>query len=128
MPARSWLFVPGDSPRKMEKALGAGADALILDLEDSVAPEARAEARDRVAGFLDTVAAIPRFVRVNALATGLTAADVAATGGRADGFVLPKCEGADDLETLAGLTGGKPRGGRGISAAVRAGAMRCFSR
>ena len=53
MKLRSLLFVPGDRPDRMEKALGAGADALILDLEDAVAPAAKAEARKAVAAFLD---------------------------------------------------------------------------
>jgi citrate lyase subunit beta/citryl-CoA lyase len=49
---RSWLFVPGDTPAKIEKAGGVPADALILDLEDSVAPGRKAEARDYVAAAL----------------------------------------------------------------------------
>ena len=66
---RAYLFVPGDAPRKMDKALTAGADALILDLEDSVAPARKAEALTAVAAFLDARAAdtAPEFwVRVNA--------------------------------------------------------------
>lgn len=49
---RSWMFVPGDSPRKQARAAESGAEALILDLEDSVAPQAKAGARATVAGFL----------------------------------------------------------------------------
>ncbi|MEQ8737097.1 MAG: aldolase/citrate lyase family protein, partial [Hoeflea sp.] len=49
---RSLLFVPGDSPRKMEKAAGSGADALILDLEDSVSLSRKTEAREMVAQFV----------------------------------------------------------------------------
>lgn len=99
---RSWLFVPGDSPRKMDKALASGADALILDLEDSVAPEAKALARREVARFLDRPAPMPRHVRINALDSGLAEADIGATiaAGPA-GYVLPKCEGPDDIERLA---------------------------
>src|SRR4051794_34463536 len=52
MRLRSLLFVPGDRPERMEKALGLGADALILDLEDSVAPPAKPQARREVAAFL----------------------------------------------------------------------------
>lgn len=101
---RSWLFVPGDSPRKMRRAAASGADALILDLEDSVAPEARPAARAAVAAFLSEGA--PRgpavWVRVNALDTGITAQDVAALAGRdVAGFVLPKCAGPDHVEALA---------------------------
>src|SRR3546814_14291550 len=50
----SLLFVPGDRPDRMEKALGLGADALILDLEDAVAPDAKPAAREAVAAFLGT--------------------------------------------------------------------------
>lgn len=104
MTHRSWLFVPGDSPRKMEKALQSGADALILDLEDAVAPADKARARELVAAFLAQPAEIARFVRVNALDTGLTESDVAATAGLGlQGYVLPKCEGPDDIATLAAL-------------------------
>lgn len=105
---RSWLFVPGSSARMMQKALGSGADALILDLEDAVAPVDKAAARETVAAFLDTAPAIPCYIRVNALSTGMTETDVAAVRGKVTGFVLPKCEGARDLDALAALTGGAP--------------------
>ncbi len=102
---RSLLFVPGDSARKLEKALASGADALIVDLEDSVAPSAKAEARSVTAGFLREAlaqAARPRLlVRVNALDTGLTDADLDAvmTAGP-DGIVLPKTVGGPDVAHL----------------------------
>ncbi|RBI83334.1 CoA ester lyase [Rhodosalinus halophilus] len=105
---RSYLFVPGDSARKMKKAMDSGADALILDLEDAVAPGAKEAARAAVAGFLSAPAPMPRYVRVNALDTGLAEADVAAVRGRADGYVLPKCEGPADLADLSRLTGDAP--------------------
>ena len=80
MKLRSLLFVPGDSERKFAKARGVGADALILDLEDSVAPPQKAAAREHVAELVEDAA--PRdwafFVRVNALDTGLTLDDLAA--------------------------------------------------
>jgi citrate lyase subunit beta / citryl-CoA lyase len=102
---RSLLFVPGDAPRKLEKGLGAGADALILDLEDSVAPEAKAGARATVAEFLRAHAARtdrPRLVvRVNALDTGLTDADLDAVVPAApDMILLPKTTGGDDVSHL----------------------------
>lgn len=104
MTFRTYLFVPADSPRKMERALQSGADALILDLEDSVAADRKDAARAEVARFLDAPAPMARFVRVNALGTGLTDADVAATAAaRPDGYVLPKCEGPDDIAALSGL-------------------------
>src|SRR5215467_6938324 len=77
---RSLLFVPGDSPRKLAKGLESGADALILDLEDSVAADRKAEARATSLVFLRDVGATaqrPRLlVRVNSLDTGLTDADL----------------------------------------------------
>ncbi|MEC9267848.1 MAG: CoA ester lyase [Pseudomonadota bacterium] len=100
----SYLFVPGDSARKMEKALESGAGALILDLEDAVGPDAKGAARDLVAAFLGKPAPMPRLVRVNALDTGLTEADIAATAGAGPaGYVLPKTEGRDDIEALSRL-------------------------
>ncbi len=92
MKLRSLLFVPGDRPDQMQKALAAGADALILDLEDSVAPQRKPVARQHVAEFLAARAAPPAvFVRVNPLSSGLTDQDLAAiASGSLDGVVLPK--------------------------------------
>ena len=77
---RSLLFVPGDSARKLEKAMSSGADALLIDLEDSVALSAKDEARRVTAGFLREAGQAPNrprlFVRVNGLTTGLTEADL----------------------------------------------------
>lgn len=104
MDPRCYLFVPGDSERKQAKSLESGADALILDLEDSVAPDAKRVARELTSVFLGESAPMQRFVRVNALDTGLTEDDVAATaGGKPDGYVLPKCQGRDDINTLSGM-------------------------
>ena len=98
------LFVPGDSERKFAKAAGIGADALILDLEDAVAPSRKDAARAIVAGLLDDRS--PRdwafFVRVNPLDTGLTDADLeAVVKPGLDGIVLPKANGAEDVATVA---------------------------
>jgi len=116
MKLRSLLFVPGDSERKFVKATGVGADALILDLEDSVAPPQKYAARGRVAELLSD--ASPRnwsfFVRVNALDTGLALDDLAAvTRPGLDAILIPKANDADDivrfghyldaLETKAGM-------------------------
>jgi len=105
---RSYLFVPGDSSRKLEKSLGSGADALIIDLEDSVSPSGKDEARRITAGFLAEArkeASRPKFfVRVNDLATGLTVQDLDAvmeTG--PDGIVLPKAIGGNDVSHLAAI-------------------------
>jgi citrate lyase subunit beta/citryl-CoA lyase len=100
MRLRSLLFVPGDRPDRMEKALSSGADALILDLEDSVLPPNKPAARQAVAGFLVRPRTLPLFVRVNALGAQ-TDADLAAVVPRdPDGIVLPKAEGAASLADL----------------------------
>jgi citrate lyase subunit beta/citryl-CoA lyase len=99
---RSLLFVPGDSEKKLAKALEMGADALILDLEDSVAAANRPTARKLAREFLDAHNGerIARYVRVNPLASGLALDDLAATvAGRPDGILLPKCV-PDDVRTL----------------------------
>lgn len=99
---RSILFVPGDSPRKFAKALGTAVDALVLDLEDSVAVSAKAQAREAVAAMLgsDRQGKI-LIVRVNAFDTGMTLADLAAVMPQApDMVMLPKCRGADDVALL----------------------------
>jgi citrate lyase subunit beta/citryl-CoA lyase len=106
---RSWLFVPGDSARKQDKALGSAADALILDLEDSVAPQNLAAARTRVAGLL---AARPAgegpelWVRVNSPASGLLRADLEGIceARLPAGIVLPKiCAAGEVIEVAACL-------------------------
>jgi citrate lyase subunit beta/citryl-CoA lyase len=99
---RSLLFVPGDRPDRMEKALGSGADALILDLEDAVAPDAKLAAREAIAAFLRRERALPLYVRINPLDGGLASADLAAVlPARPDGIVLPKAEGGASVEALA---------------------------
>ena len=103
MKLRSLLFVPGDSERKFAKARGVGADALILDLEDSVAPSMKATARAMVAALLDDTA--PRswsfFVRVNPFDTGLTLGDLAAVVKPGlDGLLVPKADGAEDIARI----------------------------
>ncbi|WP_207539344.1 HpcH/HpaI aldolase/citrate lyase family protein [Sabulicella rubraurantiaca] len=100
---RSFLFVPGDSPRKFEKAAAGDADALILDLEDAVAADRKEEARRLTAEMLAAPrGAQRRWVRVNAQDTGLTLGDLAATmPGRPDGVALPKCADAEQLRQLS---------------------------
>ncbi|HEY2535115.1 MAG TPA: CoA ester lyase [Xanthobacteraceae bacterium] len=95
---RSLLFVPADSKKKLAQALTSSADALIVDLEDSVAIDAKARARDSAAAFLkDAVATKPRpylLVRVNGLQSGLIDADLdAVTPAKPDAIMLPKAEG-----------------------------------
>src|SRR3954452_14240030 len=104
---RSLLFVPADSERKLARGLESGADALILDLEDSVAASNRPTARLLARDFLDAHGLdahgpdrIRRYVRVNPLASGLALNDLASTvPGRPDGILLPKCV-PDDVRTL----------------------------
>jgi citrate lyase subunit beta/citryl-CoA lyase len=99
---RSFLFVPADSERKLAHGLGSGADALILDLEDSVAAANRPTARKLARAFLDAHGpeTIGRYVRINPLAGGLALDDLAATvAGRPDGILLPKCV-PEDVKTL----------------------------
>src|SRR5215208_6575589 len=95
---RSFLFVPADSERKLAKGGESGADAIILDLEDSVAAERKAGARETALAYLKQHAAEtkrPRLVvRVNALDTGLTDADLdGVVAGKPDLILLPKAEG-----------------------------------
>ncbi len=103
---RSLLFVPGDSPRKQQKGLESGADALILDLEDSVALEAKPQARETTRAFLGAARNLPKrpllIVRINALTTGLSDADLdAVMPGAPDAIMLPKSEGGSDVGHLA---------------------------
>jgi citrate lyase subunit beta/citryl-CoA lyase len=102
---RSLLFVPGDDEKKLAKALSSGADALIVDLEDSVAPAAKAPARAVAAAFLNDArrrAARPRLiVRVNPLGGDLTDADLDAVMPAApDAVMLPKCLGGANVQQL----------------------------
>lgn len=99
---RSYLFVPADSERKMEKALSAGADALILDLEDAVAPERRGPARELSRHYLAGKNNV--WVRINPLDGKDAAEDLEAVMPSAPaGIVLPKPRSADDAAALAGM-------------------------
>ncbi|GGO99806.1 HpcH/HpaI aldolase/citrate lyase family protein [Stakelama pacifica] len=106
MRLRSLLFVPGDRPERIEKALGLGADALILDLEDSVVPAAKENARRAVAEALARpLRTVPLFVRINPLDSGMLSEDVMAARG-ADALILPKAEGAESVRALDAVSGG----------------------
>ena len=101
---RSWLFVPGDSERKLAKGRGNPADALILDLEDSVSDDRQEIARDMVQAYLKAEPERARqqlWVRINPLDTDLSLPDLAAVmPGAPDGIVLPKVYSAADVNVL----------------------------
>jgi len=106
MTQRSWLFSPGDSERKLARALASGADAVILDLEDSVAPAAKVAARAIVRDFLAQHPKAERgtqlWVRINSLDSGLALLDIAAIiGSVPDGVMLPKADGPPDVQKLS---------------------------
>jgi citrate lyase subunit beta/citryl-CoA lyase len=101
--ARSWLFVPGDSERKMEKAIASAADIVLLDLEDAVAEQAKPKARSMVAGFLSAHPGERArcWVRINPLRGSHALADLAAVmGARPGGIMLPKAGSRADVEWL----------------------------
>lgn len=105
-PLRSLLFVPADSERKLAKADAAGADAVILDLEDSVAPPNKARARELAAAYLRERPGRERsheiWVRINALDTEFALPDLAAVvAAQPDGVVLPKANGPQDVLCLS---------------------------
>ena len=118
---RSLLFVPADGGSKLEKAMASGADAVIIDLEDSITPERKANARAACLEFLKATApkaGRPKLlVRINGLDTGMTDADLdAIVAGRPDAVVFPKAEGGATVvhldakltarEAIAGLPEG----------------------
>ena len=101
---RSLLFIPGDDARKLEKGLGTDADALIFDLEDSVAEARKDQARHITAQALHAETSKQRFVRLNPFDTGRLPADLdAALAGRPDGVILPKANSARAVQRLARL-------------------------
>jgi len=101
MRLRSLLFVPGDRPERFAKAAASGADAIILDLEDSVAPANKDAARAAIADYLAGARDVVTLVRVNPLDGHMTAADIAAViEARPDAIMLPKAEGAPSIAQI----------------------------
>lgn len=100
---RSLLFVPGDDERKIAKGLASAADALILDLEDSVGLQRKPAARELCAATLAAAGTQKKlFVRINALDTPAALLDLAAVArAKPHGIMLPKCRGGDDVRLLA---------------------------
>ena len=122
---RSYLFAPGHNTKLLTRVFAAGADAVMLDLEDAVPPDAKDDARRLVA---DALAEHPAWVRVNAARTELCAADLAAVADAAYGIRIPKTESAEDVAWVAERAPGKPlicaiESARGVLAAVEIAAV-----
>ena len=103
-PMRSLLFVPGNKPQMHEKAAASGADALILDLEDSVPPAEKAAARQMVREALDRVRGPALYVRINAATTEWLEEDLATVTCKAlAGIMLPKVESPATVQRVGDL-------------------------
>ncbi|QYB02665.1 CoA ester lyase [Rhodococcus sp. USK10] len=118
--ARSYLFVPGHKEKLLGKVFDAGADAVILDLEDAVPPESKDAARVCVADALTTH---PAWVRINAVGTAPAADDLAAVADRAHGIRIPKVDSVDDVRWVRDRAPGTPlicaiETGRGVTNAL----------
>ncbi|WP_234035255.1 HpcH/HpaI aldolase/citrate lyase family protein [Aurantiacibacter sediminis] len=108
MPIRSWMFVPGDSERKLAKASSIGADVIILDLEDAVAPEAKEMARETTRSWLeeqrantDATEGTQLWVRINPLDTTQWQYDIESVlAGKPDGIMVPKTADPEQLRRL----------------------------
>src|SRR5215468_5402381 len=105
-PMRSLLFIPGDDGKKLAKGVGCGADALILDLEDSVSVARKAAARSITAQYIAATRALERrpllYVRINALDTALWEDDLAGVMASCpDGIMLPKARSGEDVHKLS---------------------------
>jgi len=106
---RSLLFVPADRPERFAKAAASGADALILDLEDSIAPEKKEAGRAAIAEWLAGERQVSTFVRINPLNSTFADADLAVVlPGHPDGIVLPKAEGVASIAALLAKAGDAP--------------------
>jgi citrate lyase subunit beta / citryl-CoA lyase len=122
---RSYLFAPGHSAKLLGRVFEAGADAVMLDLEDAVPPEAKETARRLVA---DVLSKHDAWVRVNAARTALCEADLAAVADPAYGIRIPKVESPDDVAWVAERAPGKPlicaiESARGVLAAAEIAAV-----
>jgi len=109
---RSWMFVPGNRQRMIEKSLGVAVDAIMMDIEDGVAPAEKDSARQQIAACLDQVAARmkaegqvrtpARFVRINAVGHERSRDDLALVVRKGlEGLVLPKVETPEQVKTVA---------------------------
>lgn len=111
---RSWMFVPGNRQRMIEKSLGVAVDAIMMDIEDGVAPAEKDSARQQIAACLDQVAARlkaepklrtpARYVRINAVGHERSRDDLAAVVRQGlQGLVLPKVETPEQVKSVADL-------------------------
>ncbi|GAA5208995.1 HpcH/HpaI aldolase/citrate lyase family protein [Streptomyces thinghirensis] len=109
-PPLTWLYAPGDRPRVVAKALAAGADVVVVDLEDAVAPDRKEYAREATAELLTEPQPVPVHVRVNALDGPFAAADLAALAALPGlaGLRLPKVTSPEQITGVAAATGGPP--------------------
>ncbi|HEY1392622.1 MAG TPA: CoA ester lyase, partial [Methylibium sp.] len=109
MTARSYLFVPADRPERFDKALAAGADAVILDLEDAVAPEAKDGARRSLADWLQRASSARVVLRINGADTAWFEDDLAlcTAAGSVTTVMLPKAERPEDLARIAAAAPGR---------------------
>ena len=108
-PPRSWLFVPADSDKKVAKAILSDADAVIFDLEDSVAPDRKAAARALLEGLGPRDGGPRWWVRINPIGSEAHKDDLDLIGiGDIEGIVLPKAESGADLTHLQHSTGHIP--------------------
>lgn len=106
---RSWLFVPADSEKKIAKAVESDADAIIFDLEDSVVPARKADAREILKALPKRTGGPEWWVRINPLASDYIKADLAVFASPDfTGVVLPKTESGSDVAELAHRTGNLP--------------------
>jgi citrate lyase subunit beta / citryl-CoA lyase len=117
---RSLLFCPANEPRKVARLAQSGADAVVLDLEDAVADAHKIAARSAAREALDTIAGMTRCVRINSLATGLAAGDVASVVcDKLDAIVLPKTETAQDIRRVDQLIAKAETVNRMVTGTVR---------
>jgi citrate lyase subunit beta/citryl-CoA lyase len=119
---RSWLYVPADNADRLAKAAGRGADALIIDLEDGVAPSAKETARQNLADFMDSAPeGVSIWVRVTSDPDGLERDLTVALHPRLDGIVLAKAENVEQLGSVAEKLRALPGATRGLMPLIETG-------